>query len=82
MNEPLLARALDALNGVVGLVQLVSDRRYPDFPVDNHRVLEARSCANAIARALSPCDTARGAPCPDCGYSCGHDIECPATITA
>ena len=35
-------RLLDALNGMVGLVQLVQER-YPDFPVDNHRVIEALS---------------------------------------
>jgi hypothetical protein len=38
VNERLLA----ALRGMVGLVQLVQ-KRYPDFPVDNHRVLEALS---------------------------------------
>jgi hypothetical protein len=47
-SRTLLGRARDALNGMIGLVQLVSDRRYPDFPVDNHRVVEAMSCARAL----------------------------------
>ncbi len=41
-------RCVDALRGMVGLVQLVQSR-YPDFPIDNHRVLEAMSALNAIA---------------------------------
>jgi hypothetical protein len=45
-------RLLDALRGMVGLVQLVARQRYPDFPVDNHRMLEAMS---AIAEAERPC---------------------------
>jgi hypothetical protein len=49
--EGLLGRARDALNGMIGLVQLVSGKRYPDFPVDNHRVIEAQSCVNAIEAA-------------------------------
>jgi hypothetical protein len=48
----LLVRANDALNGMIGLVQLVSGNRYPDFPVDNHRVIEAQSCANALSSVL------------------------------
>lgn len=43
-------RLLDALRGMVGLVQLVQER-YPDFPVDNHRVIEAMS---AIKEAEAP----------------------------
>ena len=35
-------RLLDALRGMIGLVQLVQNR-YEDFPVDNHRVIEAMS---------------------------------------
>ena len=38
-------RLADALAGMVGLVQLVKDR-YRDFPVDNHRVIEAMSALN------------------------------------
>ena len=38
-------RVLDALRGMVGFVQLVKER-YPDFPVDNHRVIEAMSAIN------------------------------------
>jgi hypothetical protein len=49
----LVNRARDALAGMVGLVQLVSDRRYPDFPVDSHRVIEAQSCLNALEAALA-----------------------------
>lgn len=33
-------RLVNALRGMVGFVQLVKER-YPDFPVDNHRVIEA-----------------------------------------
>lgn len=40
-----MSRVLDALRGMVGLVQLVQER-YPDFPVDNHRVIEAISALN------------------------------------
>lgn len=49
-HRDLVHRAKDALNGMVGLVQLVSGSRYPDFPVDNHRVIEAQSCAAALER--------------------------------
>lgn len=44
-------RQVNALRGMVGLVQLVS-HRYPDFPVDNHRVLEAMSAINEFDAAL------------------------------
>lgn len=50
------ARLLDALRGMVGLVQLVQ-HRYPDFPVDNHRVIEAQSAINeaeAVPSATAP----------------------------
>ena len=53
-GREMLSRARDALWGMVGLVQLVSDRRYPDFPVDNHRVIEAQSCARMLDGALGP----------------------------
>lgn len=35
-------RLLNATRGMVGLVQMMA-KRYPDFPVDNHRVIEAMS---------------------------------------
>jgi hypothetical protein len=56
-SRTLLDRARDALNGMIGLVQLVSDRRYPDFPVDSHRVIEAMSCVRAIESAKEPAKT-------------------------
>jgi hypothetical protein len=59
-DAALLMRARDALNGMVGLVQLVSDRRYPDFPVDNHRIIEAQSCINAIEAGPRERSVARG----------------------
>src|SRR4051812_6674479 len=43
-------RLVDALRGMVGLVQLVQER-YPDFPVDNHRVIEAMSALAATDAA-------------------------------
>lgn len=44
-------RLLEALRGMVGLVQLVQER-YPDFPVDNHRVIEAMSAIKEAESAL------------------------------
>ena len=69
-------RLLDALRGMVGLVQLVKER-YPDFPVDNYRVLEAMSAIRE-AEATTRCATdghawvgigAEGTKvvCDDCG---------------
>jgi hypothetical protein len=54
-------RVLDALRGMVGLVQLVQNR-YPDFPVDNHRVIEAMSALNEAER---PGVQSEIAPIPD-----------------
>ena len=40
-------RAVEALAGMVGFVQLMN-HRYDDFPTDGHRVLEAMSALRAI----------------------------------
>lgn len=57
-----MKRAIDALRGMVGLVQLAQER-YPDFPVDNHRVIEAMSALKEAEttppEALQNADTAR-----------------------
>ena len=42
-----LKRAVQALAGMVGFVQLMN-HRYSDFPTDGHRVIEAMSALNAI----------------------------------
>jgi hypothetical protein len=42
-----IKRALEALAGMVGFVQLMN-LRYDDFPTDGHRVLEAMSALRAI----------------------------------
>lgn len=45
-----IKRAVEALAGMVGFVQLMN-HRYQDFPTDGHRVIEAMSALNAIEKS-------------------------------